>query len=47
MTVKGEEDSVNTYADILRFPRVKLFAEAGSRLTQMFTVIFYVFYELG
>ncbi|XP_003742958.1 uncharacterized protein LOC100906306 [Galendromus occidentalis] len=37
MTIKGEEDSVKKYADILRFPEVQIFAEGQSWFTQIFT----------
>ncbi|XP_003742399.1 uncharacterized protein LOC100905185 [Galendromus occidentalis] len=37
MTIKDAGDTVTEYADILRFPRAQIFAEAQSWLTQIFT----------
>ena len=38
MTIKNEEDFINSYKDILRFPDVRIYGEAGSSLARIFTV---------
>ena len=39
MTLKTNEDFINTYQDVLRFPEVRIYSEEASTLSQMFTVI--------
>lgn len=38
MTIKKTEDSVNSYADVLRFDRVRFLSEKGTVLSAIFTV---------
>ncbi|XP_018493880.1 uncharacterized protein LOC108863785 [Galendromus occidentalis] len=36
MTVRTDEDFINKYEDVLRFPNVRIYSEAGSTLSLMF-----------
>lgn len=38
MTIKDNEDYINTLEDILRFPKVRIYGEADSSLSKIFTV---------
>lgn len=39
MTIKSDEDFVNSPGDVLRFPRVHIYAEERSHVSGLFTVI--------
>lgn len=39
MTIRSDEDFINTYTDVLGFPRVRIYSEYGSHFTRVFKVI--------
>lgn len=38
MTIKDNEDYIRSYEDILRFPDVRVYGEANTALSRIFTV---------
>lgn len=38
MAIREYEDHIKTFTDVLRFKKVRIYVEAGSSLSSMFTV---------